>query len=547
LNIIFSKLKLKNFKGVKDFEINFNNGITKIIGENAKGKTTLLDATYWIFFGKNSSGSKKFDLQPLDENNEIIPKKYPEVSLDLVVDGQEINLKKIQKSSCEYYYDEHPVKANEYESKISEIIDEKLFSTLINPVFFGDQLTWQEQKALILNNFEVEDTVILDDKYTIIKSEISTYGVDSTLAKYEKKYKDLDKEIIGLKSTKDYIVKSLDGKSVSKDKSTLSEELGNAKDRLKQFSESRDRIMELEREKLTVDNSLLIERNNFDNELKNKKLSIEREISTKEHEKSMLLNNYKEVSKKLKSIVDTCAYCGNKISAEKVDSQKEQLKSEMDEIVNKGNVIANEIQLLKEKLLNISDKFTPSEDLIKKQADLEGNIKTLKSSFNTELYDQISREIGEIESTLSGFETITKFQTDLDKTNKDILTKTDELEDAEIKVEKIKEYNREYSKLVADKLNELLTDVQINTFITQKNGTVKETFEITMFGVPYKSLNSAGKIIAGVELIRLINSALDINFPIVIDNKEGITKDFNIPNQLITLEVVKGAELSVRD
>jgi exonuclease SbcC len=91
----------------------------------------------------------------------------------------------------------------------------------------------------------------------------------------------------------------------------------------------------------------------------------------------------------------------------------------------------------------------------------------------------------------------------------------------------------------------LLKKVKINTFNVQKNGEVKETFEITMYGVPYNSLNSAGKIIAGVELIQLVNKALDINFPIVIDNKESITKKFDVQNQLITLSVVEGALLGV--
>ena len=112
-------------------------------------------------------------------------------------------------------------------------------------------------------------------------------------------------------------------------------------------------------------------------------------------------------------------------------------------------------------------------------------------------------------------------------------------------IELIKKYNQEYSKLVADELNSLLKNVKINTFNVQKNGDVKETFEITMYGVPYTSLNSAGKIIAGVELIQLINKALDINFPIVIDNKESITKKFDVENQLITLSVVEGAVLGV--
>lgn len=37
-------LKMKNFKGMKDLEINFNGKDTNIYGANATGKTTVFDA-----------------------------------------------------------------------------------------------------------------------------------------------------------------------------------------------------------------------------------------------------------------------------------------------------------------------------------------------------------------------------------------------------------------------------------------------------------------------------------------------------------------------
>ena len=54
MKIRISNLKLKNFKGIKDLEIDFNNENTNIYGKNATGKTTIFDAFKWLFFDKDS-------------------------------------------------------------------------------------------------------------------------------------------------------------------------------------------------------------------------------------------------------------------------------------------------------------------------------------------------------------------------------------------------------------------------------------------------------------------------------------------------------------
>ena len=41
--IILKSLALVNFKGVRDFSIAFNDGITTVCGDNGTGKTTLYD------------------------------------------------------------------------------------------------------------------------------------------------------------------------------------------------------------------------------------------------------------------------------------------------------------------------------------------------------------------------------------------------------------------------------------------------------------------------------------------------------------------------
>jgi exonuclease SbcC len=71
MKIELKKLSLTNFKGIRSFEILFDH-ITDILGDNATGKTTLMDAFLWLFFGKDSTDRKDFEIKTLDENNQAL-------------------------------------------------------------------------------------------------------------------------------------------------------------------------------------------------------------------------------------------------------------------------------------------------------------------------------------------------------------------------------------------------------------------------------------------------------------------------------------------
>lgn len=59
-------LYLKNFKGIKELNTNFSD-LTNIRGENATGKTTVLDGFTWLLFDKDSQDRKDFEIKTLDE------------------------------------------------------------------------------------------------------------------------------------------------------------------------------------------------------------------------------------------------------------------------------------------------------------------------------------------------------------------------------------------------------------------------------------------------------------------------------------------------
>jgi len=66
--MIIEKIKLKNFKQYIDQEINFaHNGknFTVLKGENGTGKTNLLNAITWCFYGKELHLTEKYDTYPI--------------------------------------------------------------------------------------------------------------------------------------------------------------------------------------------------------------------------------------------------------------------------------------------------------------------------------------------------------------------------------------------------------------------------------------------------------------------------------------------------
>ena len=210
---IFS-LKLKNFKGIKDLKIDFNCQNTNIYGANATGKTTIFDAFKWLFFDKDSSDRKDFNIKTLDNNNNPIHFLEHEVEAILVIDGVDMTFKKVLQEKwvkkrgesdrefsgheTNYWIDEVPVKKKDYEEKINSLIPESLFKLITDPSYFNNQLKWTERRELLINisGANISDDEILDSKeeFKTIKDNLEGRSIDDYKKVVQAKIKDLNKE-----------------------------------------------------------------------------------------------------------------------------------------------------------------------------------------------------------------------------------------------------------------------------------------------------------------------------------------------------------------
>ncbi|MEG1313421.1 MAG: ATP-binding protein [Bacilli bacterium] len=181
-------LDLHNFKGVKDLTIDFGE-VTNIKGENGLGKSTVMDAFMWLLFDKDSRDRKNFEIKTINENGQVIHGLEHEVICILEVDGQKITFSKIFKEKWTkkkgmatkeftghetlYCINEVPVKKKEYEEKIKEILDEKIFKLVTNPTYFSS-LKWQEQRAIvsdIIGSIDDERVINYNDGLIALKGK----------------------------------------------------------------------------------------------------------------------------------------------------------------------------------------------------------------------------------------------------------------------------------------------------------------------------------------------------------------------------------------
>jgi exonuclease SbcC len=207
MRIKLQKLKITNFKGVKEFEANFD-FVTSIFGANASGKTSVFDAFLWLFFGKNSEDKTTFEIKPLDKNNNFIKDIETEVEAIIETEGHEIAVKKVLRQkwvtpkastvskydgdSNTYYWNDVPIKETEFKEKIKKLVgDENLFRLITNPFYFNNDLKWQERRQILMNmagevsNYEVLDKVVKLDNKHLFDSIIAALNQKKTLAEYQ--------------------------------------------------------------------------------------------------------------------------------------------------------------------------------------------------------------------------------------------------------------------------------------------------------------------------------------------------------------------------
>ena len=109
----------------------------------------------------------------------------------------------------------------------------------------------------------------------------------------------------------------------------------------------------------------------------------------------------------------------------------------------------------------------------------------------------------------------------------------------------LKEFTEAKINMLGEAVNSKFGIVKFKLFDHQINGGYTECCEATVKGVPYRDLNYAMKINAGLDVIRTLQRYYDTYVPVFVDNRESINELGEIDSQLICLEVTGDRSLKI--
>ena len=443
-------LKLKNFKGIKNFELKPDGKSLRIYGENEAGKTSLYDAFYWILFDKDSEGNSQFAIKTLDKDNNVIHNLEHEVTAEIEINDKKMELRKVYYEkwtkkrgsatetftghTTDYYINDVPVKKSEYDAKINELIDEERFKLLTNSAYFNEQLHWEDRKDILFKAFgDVSDEEVIesDDRLKKLSDALEDRSMKEhrkmIKSKMKKINKDLEKIPVRIdevnnnipelpednkkfikeniqqhKNVKKKLEKNLSGIENGGEIAEKRKKLAEMDTELQQIKHDHtekydEKIKETKQDIEEVKDQL----SDLDRKISNKKLKLadkKERIETIKGEMNELRESWNKVNSELVDVPDEkCPTCGQKLPEDEI---KEAVKkAKLDKSQRLENINQNGVQK-KQKVEKLKSETAELEEEIESMEEQLPGLKKVKDN----LFDDLSELREKAESYQDSFQ-----------------------------------------------------------------------------------------------------------------------------------------------
>lgn len=504
-----SRLQLRNFKGIKQLDINLGGGSAKIFGDNATGKTTIADAITYVLFDKDTAGNQpaSFGIKTRDENGDVIHGLEHEVTATF--DSVELRKvytevwrsvkgsieKELRAHSTDHFINEQPVKKKDYEARVAQEMSEEMFKMLTVPSYFPEELHWSDRRKVLRQMAgEIDvDTIIeatgLTDYIEIIGDKNEEAQEDILKSKRKKLLSDIEDIPARIdeqrRSKSD--VGNVDGLTTSKEE--LQSKLSNIQDEIQTLSrgggvhELNEKMQEYKTEQSVMRtkhqeavSGELQELRDKSDELRDKKGDIKSEIREIEtsidnnarlcSDKECKLGELKENVEQVESnsftepeSEDVCPYCEQPIeghSEEDIEAERKKFNAEK----------ASSIKDMRTGIEKVEKEIEELKEAIEKNQE-EVIAKTEERESLDEHLSELSSKIEKIKGDSTPVEETDEWkalQNKMDALNKKISTIKDNKQEA------IDELERNQKEIVEkiEGINEKLSDYNHNKKIDER-------------------------------------------------------------------------------
>lgn len=388
-------LSLVNFKGIRKLELKDLQKVTNIYGDNGTGKTSVFDAFTWLLFGKDSSDRTAFEIKTLDQFNNQIPKLDHEVSAVMEINGEEIEVKRILRekwvtkrgaeeaefagNETVYFWNDVPLSAKEFSNKISQVIDEKIFKLITNPLAFNS-LKWQDRRMVLIDMVGGVRDMDIAAGNVQFEELLSKLG-NKTLEEYQKQVAASLKKM----------------KAELKMIPTRIDEVERGKPEAMEFGKIREQIEAHQMELAKVEDQLM-DQVNADKELTEKRRAINKKIEEAE-DKIAEAKRHCRTQARMKFDASTSEEVLLKSQLTKVESQIKEVQNQKESIAQLITVKEHEIKTLENQIEELKDTwskvsaetFQMNEDECKcptckrefEAGDIDAKKESLEINFNT--------------------------------------------------------------------------------------------------------------------------------------------------------------------
>lgn len=348
--IKLNQMKLMNFQGIKNLELNFNGLDKSIRGDNGTGKTTIINAYYYLLTDKPSVAIADYSPKTKGIEGDLHNLEHT-VECTFNIDGIIRVLKKTYKekwtqkrgnknkeltgNTISYEVDGLPVKEKDYNREIEDLFGPReVIQMLISPTYFGDILAWKERRRYLTDicgdytDEEIIDTVEdlkpLNEILMLNGSATQKRSIDDHIKLLKTNMSSINKELKQIPSRIDEAERA------------IPETAGSKTDYESRLFEARKEISSLNDRKLAAKsgNSVAVEKSNRIAEIKQK----EREARIAH------VNSFDEVNRVINKTVNDLTNQKNLISDTigSNDIRISRLKSDVDYMSNERNKLLNE-------------------------------------------------------------------------------------------------------------------------------------------------------------------------------------------------------------
>ena len=410
MNLRLKKISIENFKGITQLVIDFHKRTT-ISGQNATGKTTIMDAFTWLLFNKDSEGKSDFNIRPNNRQGELIDNLVIKVSAILEADGKDILLCKKQEQNWvkkkgsevsqlqgninKYEINEIPKTEKDYKAYIDDLMNEELFKLITSPQAFTS-LKWKDQRTILLklvSEVTDQDVISTNEKFSPLSEFLSEFSVDDLTAKAKKALKELNNRQAELPARIDEASKGL----VQADFAECENQKANLEKQINDLAEQENNASKASEALTQINNAIMQKQFNLgdlkriaNEKLMNQRREIQRKIddagysfsdAIREFEKTereikqkqellesnrsyreVLLKNYEEV-KTMQVNEDTlcCPMCKQMLPPEQRETKLEEFKSNkqksLSDIVKNGKQVAANIESFEKEITALKEKL----------------------------------------------------------------------------------------------------------------------------------------------------------------------------------------------